>query len=173
MALLEKSSKPLVKPSKRKSSSGSPASFSTQSEVFKGEEMLASHWPWEIETKRECPAWALPHAWEPTQQLQMWVNWQVALWNYLGQLKFLQISPSAAVQWEKSAKPLVRLLPEHWILPSTAQQGISITSWMWLWPILQCLFNWDSLHARLDSHYEAWSYKKKNHRRVKAYRKSV
>ena len=23
------------------------------------------------------------------------------------------------------------------------------------------LFNWDSLHARLNSHYEAWSYKKK------------
>ena len=22
-------------------------------------------------------------------------------------------------------------------------------------------FNWDSLHARLNSHYEAWSYKKK------------
>ena len=21
-------------------------------------------------------------------------------------------------------------------------------------------FNWDSLHARLNSHYEAWSYKK-------------
>ena len=37
-------------------SSGSTASFSTQSEVFKGEEMLASHWPWEIKTKRECAA---------------------------------------------------------------------------------------------------------------------
>ena len=24
------------------------------------------------------------------------------------------------------------------------------------------LFNWDSLHATLNSHYEAWSYKKKN-----------
>ena len=23
------------------------------------------------------------------------------------------------------------------------------------------IFNWDSLHARLNSHYEAWSYKKK------------
>ena len=22
-------------------------------------------------------------------------------------------------------------------------------------------FNWDSLHARLNSHYEAWSYKEK------------
>ena len=31
--------------------------------------------------------------------------------------------------------------------------------------------NWDSLRARLNSHYEAWSYKKKKHERVKAYRK--
>ena len=24
------------------------------------------------------------------------------------------------------------------------------------------IFNWDSPHARLNSHYEAWSYKKKS-----------
>ena len=34
-------------------------------------------------------------------------------------------------------------------------------------------FNWDSLLARLNSHYEAWSYKKKKHKKIKAYRKSV
>ena len=34
-------------------------------------------------------------------------------------------------------------------------------------------FNWDSLHAKLNSHYEAWSYKKKKHKKVTAYRKSV
>ena len=33
--------------------------------------------------------------------------------------------------------------------------------------------DWDSLHARLNSHYEVWSYKKKKHKKVKAYRKSV
>ena len=32
-------------------------------------------------------------------------------------------------------------------------------------------FNWDSLHARLNSHYKAWSYKKKKHKKIKAYRK--
>ena len=32
-------------------------------------------------------------------------------------------------------------------------------------------FNWDSLHARLNNHYKAWSYKKK--KKIKAYRKSV
>ena len=33
--------------------------------------------------------------------------------------------------------------------------------------------NWDSLHARLNSHYKAWSYKKKKYKKIKAYRKSV
>ena len=32
---------------------------------------------------------------------------------------------------------------------------------------------WDSLNARLNSQFQAWSYKKKNHKKVKAYRKSV
>ena len=32
-------------------------------------------------------------------------------------------------------------------------------------------FNCDSLHARLNSHYEAWSYKKKKHKKIIAYRK--
>ena len=34
-------------------------------------------------------------------------------------------------------------------------------------------FNWYSLYARLNSHYEAWSYKKKKHKKIKLYRKSV
>ena len=32
---------------------------------------------------------------------------------------------------------------------------------------------WNLLHARLNSHYEAWSYKKRKHKKVKAYRKSI
>ena len=28
------------------------------------------------------------------------------------------------------------------------------------------LFNWDSLHARLSSHYEAWIYKKRKQKRL-------
>ena len=32
-------------------------------------------------------------------------------------------------------------------------------------------FNWDSLHPKLNSHYKAWSYKKKKHKKIKAYRK--
>ena len=34
-------------------------------------------------------------------------------------------------------------------------------------------FNWDSLHPRLNSHYKAWSYKKKKDKKIKAYRKSL
>ena len=33
--------------------------------------------------------------------------------------------------------------------------------------------NWDSFHARLNSHYEEWSHKKKKHKKINAYRKSV
>ena len=34
-------------------------------------------------------------------------------------------------------------------------------------------FNRDSLHARPNSHHKACSYKKKKHKNIKAYRKSV
>ena len=34
-------------------------------------------------------------------------------------------------------------------------------------------FNWDLLPVRLNRHYEAWSYKKTNYRKLKVYRKSV
>ena len=34
-------------------------------------------------------------------------------------------------------------------------------------------FNWDSLQARLNSHYEARSYKKKKHKKIKIHRKSL
>ena len=38
--------------------------------------------------------------------------------------------------------------------------------WGAVWYIL---FNWDSLLAKLDSHYKAWSYKKKKWKKIKAY----
>ena len=33
--------------------------------------------------------------------------------------------------------------------------------------IIFFFFNWDSLHAILNSHYKAWSYKKKKHKNIK------
>ena len=35
------------------------------------------------------------------------------------------------------------------------------------------LFNWDSLYARLNSHYEAWSYNKRSTKKITGYIKSV
>ena len=32
-------------------------------------------------------------------------------------------------------------------------------------------FNWDSLHARRNSYCKAWSFKKKKHKKIKAYNK--
>ena len=43
----------------------------------------------------------------------------------------------------------------------------------WSTEIILFLFNWYSLHARLNSYYEEWSYKKRKHKNVKAYRKSI
>ena len=37
--------------------------------------------------------------------------------------------------------------------------------------IIYC--NWDLLHARLNSHCKAWSYKKNKHKKIKACRKSL
>ena len=34
-------------------------------------------------------------------------------------------------------------------------------------------FNWDSLYPRLNSHYEAWSNKKKSTKKITEYRKSI
>ena len=33
--------------------------------------------------------------------------------------------------------------------------------------------NWDSLHAMLNSHYKAWSHKKRSTKKITGYRKSV
>ena len=41
------------------------------------------------------------------------------------------------------------------------------------YPISFFFFNWDSPHARLNSHYKAWSYKKRSTKRITGYRKSV
>ena len=35
------------------------------------------------------------------------------------------------------------------------------------------VFNWDSLHARPISHYKAWSYENNEHKKIKAYKKSL
>ena len=42
-----------------------------------------------------------------------------------------------------------------------------------MWSKLDFFKSWDSLHARLNSYYEAWSYKKKKYKKIKACMNSV
>ena len=54
-------------------------------------------------------------------------------------------------------------------------QKLKISMWLIersIW-ISNIFFNWDSLHARLNSHYEAWSYMKKSIKKITGNRKSV
>ena len=49
-----------------------------------------------------------------------------------------------------------------------------ITSAVNTFAVIQTIyFNWDSLHARLDSHYRERGNKKKKHKKIKVYRKSA
>ena len=78
---------------------------------------------------------------------------------------------------------------EHlqWLLLSTEYVNIYLFSiffstdfvrWKSVWLphtllISTFFFDWDSLHARLNSHYKAWSYKKGSTKKITGWRKSV
>ena len=40
-------------------------------------------------------------------------------------------------------------------------------------PVGIYFFNWNSLHARLNNHNKAWSYKKKMHKKIREYREPL
>ena len=42
---------------------------------------------------------------------------------------------------------------------------LKVRSYMHLFIHFDFFFNWDSLHASLNSYYEVWSYKKKKHKK--------
>ena len=93
--------------------------------------------------------------------------------------------PPHILWWHTLALALLQSLPYFFFLCWSASSYLcmvfySISSNMVRFSqsihLLMCccwFFNWDSLHARLNSHYKAWSYKKKKHKKIKAYRKSV
>ena len=60
----------------------------------------------------------------------------------------------------------------HIFMPDFKQNILEEKRW-WFFCFSFFFFNWDLLHAKLNSHYEAWSCKKKKHKKIKAYRKSV
>ena len=74
--------------------------------------------------------------------------------------KYLQKTQAATfLLWPKCSREAVSIGP-------TAYKTISVT-------YLTFFFNWDSLHARLNSCYEALCYKKKKHKKIKSIQKSV
>ena len=63
-----------------------------------------------------------------------------------------------------------KMKTNHLLAPSAHPNNVWKLRYAWSEDFFK---NLDSLHARLNSHYEAWSYKKKNHKKITAYRKSV
>ena len=60
------------------------------------------------------------------------------------------------------------------VLPTVKNSVINAVFPIWQIVELPNFFlNWDSLHAILNSHCKAWSYRKKKHKKIKAYKKSV
>ena len=55
-----------------------------------------------------------------------------------------------------------------WFQTSEARFIYGGTIFFTSYAFLKIFFNWDSLHERLNSHYQAWSYKKKKHIKIKA-----
>ena len=67
-----------------------------------------------------------------------------------------------------------------WIVVNALQENLWYTFLgQKVWPLqhTEALFffnfNWDSPHARLNSHFKAWNYKKRSTKRITGYRKSV
>ena len=71
---------------------------------------------------------------------------------------------SCVNEFTKILKTFIKILLHTWRFTN-----------VWLLHLFQkfFFFNWVSLHARLNSHYEAWSYKKKSIKKITGYRKSV
>ena len=60
-----------------------------------------------------------------------------------------------------SCSPLVN--PSH---TDESREGRNTCLWIYNYIYIFNIFNCDSLHARLNSHYKAWSYKKKKHKKI-------
>ena len=89
---------------------------------------------------------------------------------------FVQILTNIVIQYKKN---LIFIVALYWpiffvfvyILGMTPCESFLFAK---KWSLkLKKKLNWDSLYARLNSHCESWGYKKKKHKKVKAYKKSV
>ena len=73
--------------------------------------------------------------------------------------------------FEQAGKSILSQCKYSWHSPQPLWGPLSPTQTLTTY--MYHFFNWDSLYASLDSHYEAWSYKKKKHTKIKAYKKSA
>ena len=72
-------------------------------------------------------------------------------------------------------------IPPPWNISQMIMKTITISrriviSSVMKWGTLLWIYflsNWDSIHGRLNSHYDTWSYKKKKHKMIRAHSKSV
>ena len=97
----------------------------------------------------------------------------------------LKFSPPPKKKWFKAEDAKLKKHIESFAILLLFEVGITMIlpelkyfySEQTLWQVstLFCgfLLNWDSIYARLNSHYKAWSYKRKKHKKIKTYRKSV
>ena len=52
-------------------------------------------------------------------------------------------------------------------------ENCSLYIYIYVYIYIYIYINWDSLHARLNRDYEAWTYKKRRTKKITEYRKSV
>ena len=92
------------------------------------------------------------------------------------------VSLSTAVNAELVANPIILgilfsisviLAFKSVFLARSLELGIYFSASLIFFSKSDFFFNWDSLHTRLNSHYEAWGYKIKKDKKVKPYRKSI
>ena len=80
--------------------------------------------------------------------------------------KILRVTLSSKLDWETYIISIVKTTSKKIGALIHSMKFLSLEVVLYLF-----LKNWDSLHARPNSHYKAWKYKKKKHKKIKAYRK--
>ena len=79
--------------------------------------------------------------------------------------KMLRVTFSSKLDWGTYIISIAKI--------ASKKNGALIHSMKFISPeaALYLFCDWDSLHARLNSHCKAWKYKKKRHEKIKAYKK--
>ena len=93
--------------------------------------------------------------------------------KYCRERFFLPFSPLSFSHYQNGSKLIqVTIFSCLLLVKLVLFYGTIFCAWRNLFLFLSFFFNWDSLHARWNIHDEAWSYKKKKNKKIKAYSKS-